>query len=152
MAVPLDGVDRVELKALHNLRGVQRARKVLLVRVHQDCTVRLLHLVVGENLVKLYTSLFDSIAVAAVHYVDESVGSPVVMVPQSPDLVLAAHISHRHVQLLVRDVLYVKTNGRNGVDALIEFQRVEEGGLACERKWPAMEMDMKGEGEMIYVA
>ena len=108
--------------------GFHGIGQVLLVGEDEDYGVP--HLPVIDNAVQLLAGLVDAVAVGAVHYEDQTLGPGVVMPPERPDLVLAAHIPHVELDVFVSHGLHVETHGGDGGHRLAQLQLVQDGCLA----------------------
>jgi hypothetical protein len=71
--------------------------------------------------VELHSSLIDTVVVGAIDNKDERVGTAVIVVPQAPDLVLPPDIPDCHVNLLVLNVLHVKSDSGKGMNAFFQL-------------------------------
>lgn len=107
--------------------GLHGVGEVLLVGEDQDDGV--LHLPVVDDPVELLPRLVDPVPVGTVHHENQPLGAGVVMSPERPDLVLAAHIPHVELDILVGDRLHVEPDGGDGGDGLSQLQLVQDGRL-----------------------
>lgn len=108
--------------------GFHGIGQVLLVGEDEDYGVP--HLPVIDNAVQLLAGLVDAVAVGAVHHEDQTLGPGVVMSPERPDLVLAAHVPHVELDVFVSHRLHVETHRGNGGHRLAKLQLVQDRGLA----------------------
>lgn len=108
--------------------GFHGIGQVLLVGEDEDYGVP--HLPVIDNAVQLLAGFVDAVAVGAVHDEDQTLGPGIVMPPERPDLVLAAHIPHVELDVFVSHRLHVETYGRDGGHRLAQLQLVQDGRLA----------------------
>mmetsp|Transcript_123679 Transcript_123679/g.346365 ORF Transcript_123679/g.346365 Transcript_123679/m.346365 type:complete len:267 (+) Transcript_123679:81-881(+) len=125
---PLPVPQVVEPQLLSDLRRRHGVGEVLLVR--EDEQHRLAHLLLAQHFRELLPGVLDSVAVAAVDHVDQPVCALVIVAPQLPDLVLAAHVPHGEAQVLVLHRLDVEADGRDGRHDLAELELVQDRGLA----------------------
>mmetsp|Transcript_888 Transcript_888/g.2773 ORF Transcript_888/g.2773 Transcript_888/m.2773 type:complete len:203 (-) Transcript_888:69-677(-) len=125
--VPLAVPQVLQAKLLAHICGRHRVRQVLLVG--QDEEHRVAHLVLVQHLIELLLGVLDAVPVVAVHHVDEAVGALVVVAPERPDLVLAAHVPDREAQVLVLDRLHVEAYRRDGGHHFAKLQLVEDRRL-----------------------
>ena len=72
----------------------------------------------------------DARAVGAVDDEEERVGPGEVVAPERPDLVLAADVPDRQVEVLVLEVLDVEADRRDRLHALVQLELVQHGRLA----------------------
>lgn len=107
--------------------GLHGVRQVLLVGEDQDDGVP--HLPVVDDPVELLPGLVDPVPVGAVHHKDQALRARVVMSPEGPDLVLAAHVPHVELDVLVGDGFHVEPHRGDGGDRLSQFQLVQDGGF-----------------------
>lgn len=108
--------------------GFHGIGQVLLVGEDEDDGVP--HLPVIDNAVQLLAGLVDAVAVGAVHHEDQTLGPGVVVPPERPDLVLAAHIPHVELDVFVSHRLHVETHGGDGGHRLAQLQLVQDCRLA----------------------
>ncbi|XP_074222683.1 uncharacterized protein LOC141578029 [Camelus bactrianus] len=94
-------VASIQAQFLLDLVGFHGIRQVLLVGEDEDYGVP--HLPVIDNAVQLLAGLVDAVAVGAVHYEDQTLCPGVVMPPERPDLVLAAHIPDVELDIFILD-------------------------------------------------
>ncbi len=140
----------VHAHCLHDLRGGRCSGHVLLVCQHQHCRVP--QSVVGEHRLQLLSGLGEALSVGGVDHKDKAVVVLEVVVPKgsgleidqnhrclpkstrfsftyTPDLVLSAHVPHRHGEVLNLDGVHVEADGGDGGDNLVELELVQDGGL-----------------------
>lgn len=108
--------------------GLHGIGQVLLVGEDEDDGVP--HLPVIDDAVQLLAGLVDAVAVGAVHHEDQALGPGVVMPPERPDLVLAAHVPHVELDVFVSHRLHVEAHGGDGGHRLAQLQLVQDGCLA----------------------
>eukprot|EP00421_Protoceratium_reticulatum_P009592 CAMPEP_0168373432 /NCGR_PEP_ID=MMETSP0228-20121227/8786_1 /TAXON_ID=133427 /ORGANISM="Protoceratium reticulatum, Strain CCCM 535 (=CCMP 1889)" /LENGTH=161 /DNA_ID=CAMNT_0008386355 /DNA_START=203 /DNA_END=683 /DNA_ORIENTATION=+ len=75
-------------------------------------------------------AVLDAVPVVAVDHVDETIGPLVVVAPERPDLVLAAHVPDCEAQVLVFNRLDVESYGRNRGHHLAKLELVQDGCFA----------------------
>mmetsp|Transcript_6955 Transcript_6955/g.19728 ORF Transcript_6955/g.19728 Transcript_6955/m.19728 type:complete len:217 (-) Transcript_6955:40-690(-) len=124
---PLSAAEIMQAQLLCHLRRGHRVRQVLLVG--EDKHHGISHLILIQHLVQLLTGVLDAVTVVAVNHIDQAVGALVVVAPQRPDLVLAAHVPDREAQVLVLHRLDVEADGRDGRHHLAQLQLVQDRGL-----------------------
>ena len=70
--------------------------------------------------------------VRTVHYEDQPVSTNEVVPPQWTDLVLPANVPHGERDVFDRrQRLDIESDGGYGIDDLVQFQLVQDSGLAC---------------------
>mmetsp|Transcript_55855 Transcript_55855/g.150446 ORF Transcript_55855/g.150446 Transcript_55855/m.150446 type:complete len:208 (+) Transcript_55855:106-729(+) len=124
---PLPVAQVVQTQFFRHLRRSHRVRQILLVGEDQHHCIP--HLVLVQHLAQLLTGVLDAVTVVAVNHIDQAVGALVVVAPQRPDLVLAAHVPDREAQVLVLHRLDVEADGRDGRHHLAQLQLVQDRGL-----------------------
>lgn len=117
----------MEAELIGDLSNAHGLGQILLVGEHEEDGVA--ELVLAEHLVELVVGLCDTLAVVRVDHKDEALGVLEVVAPERADLVLAAHIPHGEVDVLVLDCLDVEADGGDGGHDLTELELVEDGGL-----------------------
>ena len=88
--------------------------------------------------------------IGGVHDDDHRVGVLEVVAPERPDFVLPTNVPHRHLQVLVLDLLDVEADRRDGRDQLVELQLVEHAVLPAASR-PTSRMPASAEGENAVV-
>ena len=86
--------------------------------------------VVVQHAVQLLLGLGKPAPVLAVHHEDDGVTVLEVVLPQRPDLGLAAHVPDGEVDVLVLHALHVEADCGDCGDDLAELQFVEDGRLS----------------------
>ena len=86
--------------------------------------------VVVQHAVQLLLRLGKPAPVLAVHHEDDGVTVLEVVLPQRPDLGLAAHVPDGEVDVLVLHALHVEADGGDGGDHLAQLELVQHGRLA----------------------
>ena len=104
--------DSVQTKFISHLWSGHGTWKILLVGIHEDDGV--LELFIVDHLVKLFTSIIDTIAIVRVDDKDDTLGVGIVMSPKLSDLVLTSDIPDVEGDILVSDLFYIKTDRRDG--------------------------------------
>eukprot|EP00438_Fugacium_kawagutii_P017659 Skav201276 [mRNA] locus=scaffold2058:154559:155204:- [translate_table: standard] len=118
----------LQLQLLHDFSCSHCIGQILLVGQNQQHSI--LHLLLLQHLVQLFIGILDSVTVRTVHHVDQTICALKVVAPKSADLVLASHIPHVELDVLVLNSLNIESNCRNGGDYFSQLQSVEDGGLA----------------------
>ena len=114
-------------KLVRDLRRAAAAGQIELVGEEENRGLP--HPVVVKDVVQFLRGLLEPVPVGAVHHVDEGVGVLEVVLPQRPELCLAAHIPDGEVNVLVDDAFNVESDGGDGVDDLPQLQLVQHRGL-----------------------
>lgn len=68
--------------------------------------------------------------IRAIHHENETLGAGIVMAPQRTDLVLAADVPNVELDVAQRNRLHVESHCRDGGDVVLQFELVQDGGLA----------------------
>mmetsp|Transcript_40866 Transcript_40866/g.97847 ORF Transcript_40866/g.97847 Transcript_40866/m.97847 type:complete len:112 (+) Transcript_40866:1-336(+) len=79
---------------------------------------------------QLISRLHHAVAIVAVDDEDDGIGVQEIVAPERPDLVLATHVPHGEVDVLVLDRLDVESDGRDRRDVFAELELVQDGRLA----------------------
>ena len=117
----------MEAELVGDLSDRHGLREILLVSKDEEDSVA--ELILGQHLVELVVGLGDTLAVVRVDNEDETLGVLEVVPPERTDLVLASHIPHGEVDVLVLDRLDVEADGGDRRHDLTELQLVQDGGL-----------------------
>ena len=97
--------------------------------------------VVSQYLVEFERALVQALQITAIDHENQRIRSVVVVVPQASDFILASDIPHRHVELLVLNVLDIESHRWNASDAFGKFQRIQQrsltSGIESEEEYAA---------------
>ena len=113
----------MELQGLGDAVGPCRLGQVLFIREDEDLGVA--EAVVTEHVVELILALGHASRVGRIDEPDQRVRVLVVVAPERSNLVLAADVPYRHLEVAVRDALDVEADRGDGRDELAQLHLVE---------------------------
>eukprot|EP00438_Fugacium_kawagutii_P024762 Skav204255 [mRNA] locus=scaffold912:86051:86491:+ [translate_table: standard] len=97
----------LQLQLLHDFSCSHCIGQILLVGQNQQHCV--LQLLLFKHLVQLFFCILDAVTVRTVHHIDQAICAVKVMAPKSADLVLASHIPHVELNVLVLHSLNIES-------------------------------------------
>ena len=126
--LPLAAAKLREAERIRDLRHRHSVREVHFVGVDEEG--HSIHCFVLENHRQCLGALGNALGVVAVDNEDEALGVLEVVVPQVAKLELAADVPAVKREVLVLESLHVEADCWDCVHCLVQFQLVEDGGLA----------------------